>query len=253
MSLSAEERELFVEVGYHIARVMWQNLAESDPSFETEMWDQAESVYEHGCAIMQELGVFRAEGLSAYYFEMPLDDVRDHLSTVSPEISYSFDKIIGEFLWATGYQGDLSPQHEPFEVPGYLQQAMWAFVKLQYATRVSDGFQWSDKIVPIMKAEGMWSEPTRQRPATVDKAQAVKLADRIWAAMPAWRRHLMARWVGGRGDADLYVYLFRRWDGTRLRLFEMPEARLLPLPDGYKITTREIADRLVAIRRGHLF
>lgn len=252
MSLSADERDLFVEVGYHIARVMWQNLAESDPSFKAAMWDQAESVYEHGCGILQELGVFRAD-VDGYRFEMPLDDVRDHLKTVSPEISYSFDKIIGYFLWATLYQGDVSSEREPFEVPGYLQQAMWAFVKLHYATRVSGGFQWSDKMAPIMMAESLWSRQTGQSFATIDKAQALALADRIWAAMPGWRRRLLARWIGGRSEAELLAYLFRRWDGTRLRFFERPDLGQIILPDGYRAATREIANRLVAIRRGHLF
>ena len=115
MALTFEEQELFVELGYHIARVMWQNLGRSDPTYQAVMWDGAMSVYEHGCGIMEELGVFRSEEPSTYRFAMPLEEVRDHLRGASPGEIYSFEQIIGNFLWATaGYQGTFSSETSPW-------------------------------------------------------------------------------------------------------------------------------------------
>lgn len=255
MELSPEERKLFVEVGYHIARVMWQNLGQSDPTYQTKMWDGAESVYEHGCEIMHELGVFRCESPSCYRFAMPLEHVRTHLEEFHGEISYCLDRIVGKFLWATaGYQGDVSDQRAPFEVPGYLQQAMWAFVALGYARREPEGFVWTDKIAPIMIAEYLWSADGESH-TTWRNREAEELAERIWRAIPVWRRHLLARWIAGKSELDLFVYLFRRWDGERLRLFEMLKGKKDgdTLPAGHQVAVREIAQRLVAVRRGHPF
>ena len=252
MQLSSEERELLVEVGHHLARVMWQNLGGSDPTYQAVMWDGAESVYEHGCAILQELGVFRSEGPGNYRFALPLEEVRDHLRRVTPETAYGLDRIIGTFLWATaGYQGDVSDERTPFEVPGHLQQALWAFVKLGYATREPQGFQWSDRIAPIMIAESLWDSEGRSL-TTQMRRTAEELAERIWAAIPLWRRHLLARWIVGRQELDLAVYVFRRWDGERLRLFELPKGKLT-LPLGHRDALRGIAERLIALRRTHPF
>lgn len=252
MDLSSEERKLFVEAGYHIARIMWQNLGDSDPAHQTEMWDRAESVYEHGCGIMRELGVFRSERPGNYRFAMPLEDVRDYLRGVSPGPQYSFDQIVANFLFAAaGYQGDVSDEKEPFEVPGYLQQAMWAFVNLGYATREPKGFMWTDKIAPIMVAAYLW-RPDGQSVKTEERQIADDLSERVWAAIPAWRRHLLARWIVGKSEMDLFIYLFRRWDGNTLRLFELPKGNLV-LPHGYHATVREIASRLIELRKSHPF
>ncbi len=251
--LTPDERDLFVELGYHIARVMWQTLGQSDPTFQTLMWDRAESVYEHGCLIMLELGVFALEDTSQYRFAMPLDEVRAHLRGLTPETRYGFDQIIGNFLWATAeYQGDVSTGKDPFEVPGFLHPAMWGFVKLGYATRAPGGFRWTDRIAPIMIAEYLWSGEGESFD-TLERQEADALAEAMWAALPLWRRHLLARRIMGKDAFDIQLYLFRRWDGTRFSLGESRKKKWRTLPQGYQKATQEIARRLVALRRSHPF
>ena len=251
MALTHEEQELFVELGYHIARVMWQNLGRSDPTYQSVMHDKAESVYERGCLIMWDLGVFRSEKSSLYRFAMPLEEVRDHLRGASPGEIYSFEQIIGNFLWATaGYQGDVSDEKVPFEVPGYLQQAMWAFVKLGYATREPEGFLWSEKIAPIMIAEHLWSREGESR-RTLDRQRMEELTEQIWTAIPLWRRHLLARWIVGKTGNDVSFYIVRRWDGKTLRLFERPKGEFIYYPPEVFDAAYEITARLIEIRRSH--
>lgn len=255
MELSPEERTLFVEIGHHIARVMWQNLGRSDLTYQTEMWDCAESVYEHGCAIMENLGVFRRESPSLYRFAMPLENVRTHLEGFHGDSFYDLDRIVGIFLWATaGYQGDVSDQRAPFDVPGHLQQAMWAFVAMEYARREPEGFVWTDKIAPIMIAECLWTAEGESF-STLAVRDSEDLTERIWTAIPVWRRHLLARWIVGKSEAELMVHLFRRWDGKRFRLTERPKGKgnWIHMPTGYDFAVRQIAERLVAIRRSHPF
>ena len=252
VALTSEEQELFVELGHHIARVMWQNLGRSDPTYQAVMHDQAMSVYEHGCGIMSELGVFRAEESSLYRFAMPLEEVRDHLRGASPGAIYSFEQIIGNFLWATaGYQNDVSDEQAPFEVPGHLQQAMWAFVKLSYATREPQGFLWSDKIAPIMIAENLWSlEGESFR--TLKRQRKEDLTERIWAAIPPWRRHLLARWIVGKSGNDVSFFIMRRWDGKTLRFFEEePKDEFAYYPPEVFEAANEITARLIEIRKSH--
>lgn len=250
LDLSNDERELFIELGHHIARVMWQNLGKSDPTFQTEMYDRAESVYEHGCGIMHDLGVFHTDQSALYSFTMPLDDVRDHLRDLVPQTVYSFEEIIGNFLWATDYQGDISTEKEPFDVPGYLQQAMWGFVKLGYAERKPNGFEWSERIAPIMIAEFFWSEESESF-QTLDKTEASALAEVMWDALPNWRRHVLARWIVGKSELDLFIYLFRRWDGKRYTLFDRKKGEHVFLPHDFRAVAKEIARKLLEIRQSH--
>lgn len=252
LELTCDERELFVELGHHIARVMWQNLGKSDPTFQTSMWNSAESVYEHGCCIMHDLGVFTQDSPANYRFTIPLDEVRDHLQGQSLKTAYTLEEIIGKFLWALDYQGDISTEKEPFEVPGYLQQAMWGLVKLGYAVREPGGFRWDKKIEPIMISEFFWSREAESY-ETLDKQRANTLAEEMWNALPTWRRHIMARWISGKSELDLFVYLFRRWNGESYTLFERRKGENISLPQGYQVATRQIAQKLIEIRQSHPF
>lgn len=254
LKLSEDERILFVEIGYHIARVMWENLSQSDASYDAEMWDRAESVYERGCSIMQQLGVFECNRPSNYKFSMPLAKVREYLQNIEPEMTYSLDEMIGNFLWAVSdYQGEVSNENEVFEVPGRLQQAMWAFAKLGYATREPGGFKWTSKIAPIMVSEYLWSNDEESW-NTLEKQEAAKLTEKVWSAIPFWYKHYLARWIVGKSHADLFVYLFRRWDGRHFHLFEIPKKRRdRPLPRGYEVAAQKIGERLLDIRVKHPF
>jgi hypothetical protein len=162
---------------------------------------------------------------------------------------YTFERIIGIFIDATF--GDLTDERTPFEVPVYLQQAMWALVRLGYARREPNGFQWTDQIAPIMRAAYFWTEDGESL-TTLDKERAAQLTEAMWRAIPVWRRHYLARWIIGRSEMDLFIYLFRRWNGTRLSLFERKLGNIT-LPSGHIDAMREISSRLIAIRSSHPF
>ena len=253
LNLSHEKRELFVEMIHHMARFEWQALGGSDPTFQAAMWDRAESVHEHTCEILRQLGVFEhLANSSNYRFLMPLDKVREHAANLQARTTYSFERIIGCFLWCTaGYEDSLSDEHEPFAPRSGLEGAMWAFVKSGYADRVGDKFQWSAKIAPIMIAECLWSLDGESH-TTLHKQVSQELTETIWASIPVWRRHLLARWVVGKSGQDLFVHLFQRWDGRRVRLMKRRKSSgWFNLPEGYEEATREIGQRLAAIRRKH--
>ncbi|WP_419905009.1 hypothetical protein [Kiloniella sp.] len=252
LKLTEDERTLFVETGYHIARVMWHCLGESDPTFKSEMWNNGQSIFEVGCDIMGELGVFDADKDPYYFFAMPLDNVREHLKSHIPISNYRLESIIGNFLSTTShYREEISDEKATFEVQGGFQQAMWAFVQCGYATREANGFVWSDKIAPIMVAENLWDQEEESY-TTENKKKTVDLTEQIWAAIPLWRRHLMARWIGHKSEMDVFLYLFRRWDGKRFHWFEkIQKNRTENLPTGYQQATREICQRLIEIRRSH--
>ncbi len=253
MEITLEQRPLFVEVGHHIARAMWQTIGRSDPTYETEMYDMAMSVFEHGCGLMQDLGVFECTTPGSYKFTMPLEKVRAYLTTLEPQSTYTFDEMIGNFIWACSeHQTDISTEKDPFEVPGYMQEAMWAFVSLGYATREPAGFQWTPRMATIMIAEYLWSNEGDSY-ATLDKQRDLEFAHQIWKAVPIWRRHLLARWIKGKSEMDVFLYLFRRWDGKRIHLKEIPAAKRGMLPSGYQVATREVAQKLIDIRRSHPF
>ena len=257
LTLTDETRPLFVEIGHHIARCLWETLGQKDPNYETEMWDQAESVYEHGTSILTELGILNEIGQSLYTFRVTPPDVRDHLGDLEPRTDYTFDQIIGNFLrFTSDYRGEISNEPDPFQVPGYLEQAMWAFVALGYATREPDGFQWTDKIRPIMVAEYLWSAEENKSYVTIDREKSQKLADRMWDTLPLWRRHCLARWIVGKSMIDIHVYLGRRWTGEGFRLrardISKPENRI-DMPSNFIPAVKILADRLIEVRKHHPF
>ncbi len=199
LDLSQDERTLFVELGHHIARLMWQNLGQSDPTIQTQMYDRAESVYEQSCGTMHDLGVYTSSNAGSYRFVMPLDEVRGHLQSAGLYTTYPFKDIIGNFLSAVECQSDISTKRTPFGVPEHLQQAMWAFVQLDYATHEPKGFSWSDNIKPIMIAEFFWSQDGESFQTRQEQADNT-LAEDMWNALPKWRRHVLARSMKGKSE-----------------------------------------------------
>jgi len=253
MRLAPEQRRLFVETGHHIARLMWQTLGNSDPSYRTVMFDKAMSVYEHGCSLLKDFGIVVPEGPHKWRFVMPLDQVREYLDKLQPGTAYTLEQMIGLFLSASiDRRGELSSEKGPFQVPGHLQQAMWAFVQLDYAKREPTGFQWTEKVRPMMVVEGLWSHEGESL-ATLDKRQTLQLADEMWAALPLWRRHLLARWIVGKSELELFAYLFRRWNGARFTLFASHRGKFRLPPQGATDAAREILQRLLQIRQRHPF
>jgi len=255
--LSDDEQSLFVELGYHIARVMWQNIGGEDPTYQSEMYDRAESVYEHGCNIMHSLGVFTYDkSKNLYYFAMPLEEVRSHLKIHTPKIRYTLDEIIGKFFWAIDYQGDLSTEKIPFIVPEHLQQAMLCLVKMGFATKIDDEYQWTEKIEPIMIEEIFWTKEGESL-QTIQKNESETLFQEMWNTLPTWHKHYLARWISGKNEMDLMIYLYRRWDGQKYSLFERRKGKY-KFPQQYNMVSktysmRKIAKRLIEIRKSHPF
>lgn len=156
-----DEQKLFVEVCYHIARRTWESIGKKDPTYEAEMWNSAESVYECGCAILEDFKIIESLGHGSYKFLVKVPDVRQHLEDRTPPTRRGLDEIIGNFLWFTSeYASEVSVEQEPFQMAGKLEQVMWAFVTCGYATREPDGFKWTTKVAPIMYAECLWFEET---------------------------------------------------------------------------------------------
>ena len=243
MTLSPEEHKLFVETAYHLADEIWHGAL-------------AVSAHEEAQLIAVHLGLFETTGSGAPKPAMPRDEVRAHLATISPSEACPLERIIGCFLSLKITQrGEISDEKVPFEAPGRLQQAMWAFVMLDYATREQGGFAWTDKIAPIMQAEALWCRETGESFTTIYRHEAARLTEQIWSAMSVWRRHALARWIAGKSEMDVYAYLFTRWDGARLSLFRLPEDKRpwYRQFEGAEVATREIFKRLIGIRQRHPF
>ena len=242
-------------MGYHMARFEWRALGGSDPNYEAVMWNRAESVHEATCSILEQLGVFElVENRSNYRFLMPLENVRDHLANLDRETRFSFDDMLEWFLWCTaGYEGSISDEKEPFKPTDALLGAMWAMVNCGYAERIDERFQWTEKIAPIMIKANLWSREDGESFTTWEKNEAAELTEKMWGSIPSWRRHVLARWIVGKSEVDLFQILFQRWDGDRLRyLKRRPRSdEWFTLPRGYSQATKEIARRLVVLRRSH--
>ena len=89
---------------------------------------------------------------------------------------------------------------------------------------------------------------------TLQKETAIALAQEMWNALPLWRRHILARWIVGKTELDLFMYLFSRWDGKRYTLLETRrEQGDDALPQGYAFALREILQKLIEVRQSHPF
>ncbi len=257
MELTARERELLVEMGYHLALAMWRKLGKSDPDYQSVLngYEPDVSVYRNACLILNELAVVSRVGDWQYRFAMPLDRVKDHLKTFVPTTFYSLEEIIGNFLWVTaGYDNWVSEEREPFEVAVEMQAAMQALVGLGLATREPEGFVWTDEIAPIMMAEHLWSKEGESF-RTLQRQKDNELTERIWGAIPAWRRHLLARIIVGRTRLDAAHYLFWRWDDgrNRLRFTSRPKTGFRMISSEFYSAAYEVIDRLIAVLKRHPF
>ena len=255
--LGQDERKLFVEACYHIARRTWESIGGKDPTYSAEMWHASEMVFESGCAILSDFAIIEQVDQGSYKFVIKVADVRKHLENKEPPTRSALKEIIGNFLWFTsGYASEVSQEREPFQVSGILEQVMWAFVACGYATREPEGFKWAPKIAPIMFAECLWFEETGKSFSSHHRDEAADLANQMWKALPVWRRHYLARWIKGQTMLDLQTYLFQRWKNGRF-LLRKPDLtkkeNWVSLPGTYIEVTELIAKKLLEVRRRHPF
>ena len=247
--ITEDERRLLVEIGYYLSKVTWEIVGESDPSNETKMYFTGISVFDLGVADLRELGIVRrvtSEERTFDLFEIRLENVRDYLEGVSLEPTFDLNELVGDFLRITDHHGDLSNERVQFAVRDDFMDTMAAFVKLGYATIEPDGFRWTEKIAPIMIAQFLWTTD-QESFQTLDDRAAETLAEKMWAALPKWRRRLLAKWIVGKSEQDLFIFLFRRWNGKRFRFIKFGKGKVPPLPGGYHHATRYIAKRLLEL------
>ena len=220
LTIQNESRELFVELGYQIARAMISVGLLTQGDNAGRIYDSGISVLEHGCRLMCDLGIFRS--LNGYFYDpfMPLAMVRDHLRHVPTAWScYTFEHIIGIFLsTAEGGGGGgggekLSKDRSPFDAVDEYQQVMSDFVGSGYATHGPLGFIWTDKIAPIMIAEQIWSADG----ISFDELHRIEVqetAAKMWNALSLSDQNELAVWLERHGNVALIRHLFGRWDGT---------------------------------------
>lgn len=255
IEMTSGERELLVEIVYQLAVAMWRKLGKSDPEYQSVLngYEPDVSVYRTACLILSEMNIVSKVGDWQYRFAMPLDRVREHLTTFVPATFYDLEEIIGNFLWVTaGYDNWISEEREPFEVTSEMQAAMRAFVALGFATREPAGFVWTDKIAPIMVAEHLWTKEGESF-TTLQRLKDRELTEHIWRAIPVWRRHLLARQIVGKTRLDAAHYLFWRWDDDRkrLRLTSRSKSEFQMISSEFYSAAYEIIDRLIAILKRH--
>jgi hypothetical protein len=249
--LSLDERKLLGECCYHIAR--WLGLSETPDPNEAEINSAAMGGTFKSCAkALAMLDILEPMDSYRYAVRVPLTSVRDHVAITKDAPSNTVDKVIGAFLYAADHW--ISTERDPFEVDGDCQQAMWAFVQLGFATREPTGFRWSEKIASIMVANYLWSSETLESFASQARAREIELADRIWATIPAWRRHWLARRFAEKSLLEFSQFLFCHWDDPRLRLLSFSKREYRHLTAGEFVPVcRILFKRLAQLRSQHPF
>jgi hypothetical protein len=244
--LSPDERKLLGECCYHIAR--WLGLSEAPSPSEAQINTAAMGGTFKSCAAaLAILDILEPVDSYRYAVRVPLTGVRDHVANTKEAPPNTVENVIGAFLDAADHW--ISTEKDPFEVDGDCQQAMWAFVQLGFATREPTGFQWTEKIAPIMVANYLWSGETLESFDTQARAREIELADRIWAAIPIWRRHWLARRFAEKPLIEFSKFLFWHWDDPRLRLFSFSRREYRHFSDGVSVPIcRILFKRLAQLR-----
>ncbi len=251
---SDEERKLFVEIALHLSHIIFDH-----PAYRARRdggWFDIPPVREwhSSCDYLAGLGFLEIETHGARFL-VERSDLRGHLEALDKPDWQRPEQAIENLLRLDEYyHGDISDRRQPFRVPGYLEKVMWALVACGFAIREPDGFQWTDKVAPIFIDLGLWS-PDGVPFLDLDAASVAPLTDRIWDALPLWRRHWLAVRFGHRNPNDLYHYMRPRWTGDRLALFPKGTQKRgrdwVVVPPEMMDTVADIADRLKDLRRWH--
>ena len=252
--LNEIERHVFNECALQIAEAVYKRSAHEGEPQEILDWGAWASEWQDGCNLLKAIGLLRdCEEHFRLIWTVDQQHLRKHLETLERVPHYTPENFIGCFISLMCFDGHVSDERHPFEVAGYLHPAMWSLVEAGYASREQSGFQWSQKIAPIMIEETLWAHDGA--PFSTQSAQDQQaLGEKIWDSIPIWRRHWLAHRIVGMTTSDFFHYILMRWTGETLRHFEIPPPKT---PQQWRMTpadlpaaTRIVIDRLLEVRKG---
>lgn len=214
-----KERRLFIEVAFILTKSMWDSLSDPIKDENQYLWDRAESIFEHGCAICAELGVF-ADSTKGYQLNFNFLDLKTHLESIKPNTTYSFNDILERLIWCNSeyYLNKIPTERNEFSVDQDRRELMMAFVDCDYATANEAGLKWSEKIAPIMSKAGFWFD-NGQSVITSEKDRRERFKPDMWDTMSWEQKKYLSKWIKDKKVIELARYLIARWNGESFDWF----------------------------------
>ncbi len=247
------ERRVFNECAIQIAYFVHKHCQQRDGPDAGVQWGAWTSEWQQGCHLLKSIGLLReCEAHSWYDWTIAQQDVRQHIESLELGPRHNLDDFIGSFISLTSFHGHLSDERAPFEVDGELHPAMWSLVEMGYASREPSGFQWSEKIAPIMIEQVLWTnEGVPFSTQSKDDRQA--LGEKIWDSLPIWRRYWLAHRIAGMKRSDVHHYILMRWTGETLTHFKIPPPKTSKewrmIPADLPAATDFVIERLISVRK----
>lgn len=210
--LSLPERQLANELAYWVAAKMWHDLGEYIT--DGEVYDIGQSEYEGGCDVLKLVGVYQqGKHNNLYKVVVPLDSVQRHMASLAIISRETLNKLLYSFIKNyVSYDGALSGGRQSFTVHQNLSKVANLLVTNGFAEKHQDGFEWSEKIDPIINRLHMWDEDGELWAEEISREEtSASMAETLpWLV----RRKVDAALKTRNYDAAMNI-LSNHWDGEQ--------------------------------------
>jgi hypothetical protein len=162
------------------------------------------SIWEDAFGLLRTIGVLRSAANGPHQLCLPLKKLANHVQQLELRDPEGFDFALATFIGAC-YEDDLPCTRHQFEMPPKYRHIADVLKENGYLTCNADLWQWTDRILPAMAANYLWSSEGECFDDT-ERAEISAIAERILTHLPL---HLRAT-LSDYGKRELSVELLFR-------------------------------------------